>query len=303
MSVFDGGSSAAPVQWGVTPAVETDRTRKLSNRQVLELQQKQMDEQDGLLDVFSQTLDRTKEIALDIGDEVDEQNKLLDDMDKDVTQVNQRLRSATKRIKDVTKKSGSCFLWLIIVFLFLVFLAVLALSASARKSDRTPRAPAPEIVTLAPAFGPDATFNLISPNSYCLLSVPSHLAHHDPLLTATPHCSADQAAVKDTRLSFYRKKVAADPSGSEFYIAQTWQGTEKCLGQHHSRPRLMDCNAESLKFVEKARGANHKGRGAKHVLQVVSIKGSRCLIIKHNKVKIAKCKDNKRSKAQIELVL
>ncbi|OMH82549.1 putative syntaxin-8B [Zancudomyces culisetae] len=65
-------------------AEETERTRGLDNTQLLEMQNKAMEDQDSRLKDFAQILKRQKEIGHAIGQELEVHNQLLDDLGQDV---------------------------------------------------------------------------------------------------------------------------------------------------------------------------------------------------------------------------
>ncbi|KAF3904340.1 Syntaxin-51 [Arthrobotrys entomopaga] len=66
------------------PVAETDQTRQLDNTGVLQLQQQIMKSQDEDLEALLKAVGRQKQIGLEIGQELDEQNDFLDSLGVDV---------------------------------------------------------------------------------------------------------------------------------------------------------------------------------------------------------------------------
>ncbi|KAK6353711.1 hypothetical protein TWF730_008141 [Orbilia blumenaviensis] len=66
------------------PVPETDRTRQLDNSGVLQLQQEIMKSQNEDLEALLKTVVRQKQVGVEIGRELDEQNQLLDSLGVDV---------------------------------------------------------------------------------------------------------------------------------------------------------------------------------------------------------------------------
>jgi syntaxin 8 len=122
---FDGGSKSPAMRWG---AKETSETKELDNEGVLALQRKKMEEQDKLLDLLSESVDRQKDIAIGIGQQVDEHNELLDDLDREVRQTDTRLRKATDAVRKIGEKSSATCLWITICVLFLALIVVIFLA-------------------------------------------------------------------------------------------------------------------------------------------------------------------------------
>lgn len=114
-------SSTSAVQ-----ARETDRTAGLENRELLQMQQRVMDDQDAELAELEKTVNSTKHIALTINEELDLHQRLLDDLGDDVEVSQSRMRAAQKKLKLVMKNSGNCK-GLCVSILLMVGLAVVVL--------------------------------------------------------------------------------------------------------------------------------------------------------------------------------
>ncbi|RVD82977.1 uncharacterized protein DFL_007382 [Arthrobotrys flagrans] len=84
------------------PVPETDRTRQLDNTGVLQLQQEIMKSQDEDLEALLKAVGRQKQVGVEIGRELDEQNQFLDSLGVDVERVNDKIRVVKKRIKNIS---------------------------------------------------------------------------------------------------------------------------------------------------------------------------------------------------------
>ncbi|KAG9284289.1 hypothetical protein G9A89_002099 [Geosiphon pyriformis] len=89
------GNTAAPMP------VETEQTRGLDNDGLVKLQQQAMSDQDLHVEQFSALLHRQKHIGLAIGQELDIQNNMLDDLDNDVENMAGKLRYAQRKITNI----------------------------------------------------------------------------------------------------------------------------------------------------------------------------------------------------------
>ncbi|KAI0127402.1 PX domain-containing protein [Xylariales sp. AK1849] len=83
------------------PLPETERTRELDNRGVVQLQQQQMQEQDQDVDSLAKIIRRQKEMALEINREVEEQTSMLDHLNSDTDRLQGKTDIAKKRIKGI----------------------------------------------------------------------------------------------------------------------------------------------------------------------------------------------------------
>ncbi|KAJ3445885.1 syntaxin-51-related [Anaeramoeba flamelloides] len=111
------------------PLEETKETQGLDNEELLDLEKENLDKQDELIDKLDVSVQRQTQIALTINEELDEQKPLLDDIDTKMTKTNSKIVKNTKRLsrfEKLSKKKGMtciiCLLILVIVFLcFLLF--------------------------------------------------------------------------------------------------------------------------------------------------------------------------------------
>eukprot|EP00026_Physarum_polycephalum_P020777 Phypoly_transcript_23580.p1 GENE.Phypoly_transcript_23580~~Phypoly_transcript_23580.p1 ORF type:complete len:144 (+),score=22.24 Phypoly_transcript_23580:63-494(+) len=109
--------------WGAAPR-DTPQTEHLDNRQLLQMQKDTMQEQDQVLDILADSIGRQKEIALNIGKEVDEHNLLLDELDSKVSSTDSKIRAASRRVTRVAKASSTGIMWTVICILVLALIVV-----------------------------------------------------------------------------------------------------------------------------------------------------------------------------------
>ncbi|XP_029456184.1 syntaxin-8 isoform X2 [Rhinatrema bivittatum] len=81
-------------------------------------------EQDAGLDALSSVLSRQKQMGQDIGNELDEQNEIIDDLTNLVENTDDKIRTQTRRVKLVDKKSTSCGMLVVIVLLLIAIVVV-----------------------------------------------------------------------------------------------------------------------------------------------------------------------------------
>jgi regulator of vacuolar morphogenesis len=89
-------------KFGTAPPRETEITRTLDNAGLVQLQQNTMNEQDEALDMLSTIIRRQQQIGIAIGNELDLQNRLLEDLDEGVDRVAENLKGAGKKLDSVS---------------------------------------------------------------------------------------------------------------------------------------------------------------------------------------------------------
>ena len=84
-----------------------------------------INEQDEMLDVLNDRVKEIKFIAINIGDEFDEQNVLLDDMNNNMDNTNHILNNTNKRIDKIislAKNKYTCFIIILIIILVIIIM-------------------------------------------------------------------------------------------------------------------------------------------------------------------------------------
>lgn len=87
---------------------EPEETRGLGFDELRQQQQKIIQEQDAGLDALSSIISRQKQMGKEIGNELDEQNEIIDDLANLVENTDGKLRTETRRVTMVDRKSASC---------------------------------------------------------------------------------------------------------------------------------------------------------------------------------------------------
>ncbi|XP_009070565.1 PREDICTED: syntaxin-8, partial [Acanthisitta chloris] len=87
---------------------ESEETRGLGFDDLRQQQRRIIEEQDAGLDALSSIISRQKQMGQEIGNELDEQNEIIDDLTSLVENTDDKLRNQTWHVKMVDKKSTSC---------------------------------------------------------------------------------------------------------------------------------------------------------------------------------------------------
>ena len=93
-----GGTIPVRRVFGAKPQ-ETDTTRPLDDHGLLTLQKTQMEQQDEQLSQLANILRRQKDLGQAISQEIQEQNELLDELDRDVDKTSAKLKKADKVLR------------------------------------------------------------------------------------------------------------------------------------------------------------------------------------------------------------
>ncbi|KAG1057576.1 hypothetical protein G6F43_000590 [Rhizopus delemar] len=99
----------------------------LENSQILQLQQRIMDDQDQDLDDLSDAILRQRELGLLIGEELETHAILIDETDEMVDRTDERLRRAKKKLDYVGRKVKDNKSICIVIALVLIFFILVAL--------------------------------------------------------------------------------------------------------------------------------------------------------------------------------
>ncbi|XP_071969827.1 syntaxin-8 isoform X1 [Engystomops pustulosus] len=118
------GGAAGPPQYNPWVLEEPEETRNLGVGELRQQQQRMIAEQDAGLDALSSIIARQKQMGYDIGNELDEQNEIIDDLTNLVENTDSKVRNQTRHVKLVDKKSGSCAMMVVIVLLLIAIVVV-----------------------------------------------------------------------------------------------------------------------------------------------------------------------------------
>lgn len=120
-SPFGGGVSNRGYE-----AEETNRTQGYANTELLSQQQQTISDQDKGLSRISDIVKRQKEIGLTIGDEIDGQNELIEEITDKADTTGNRIQRQVRAINTVSQKEGNvCGYWAMIILLFVGIVAVI----------------------------------------------------------------------------------------------------------------------------------------------------------------------------------
>lgn len=114
-----GGAAANP--WLIN---ETEETRGLTFGEIKQQQQRIIEVQDAGLDALAAVISRQKIMGQEIGNELDEQNEIIDDLSHLVDKTDDRIRNETRRVKLIETKSASCGMLVVIVLLLVAIVVV-----------------------------------------------------------------------------------------------------------------------------------------------------------------------------------
>ena len=102
-----------------------DPTSEMSNTQIHTYHQQVLQEQDDQLDTLSESIGRQRHLAMQVGDELEGQVALLDEVDRGVDRHQGRLDGARKRLKGVSSKAKENWGMTTIVVLIVVLVLLI----------------------------------------------------------------------------------------------------------------------------------------------------------------------------------
>jgi syntaxin 8 len=98
-----------------------DPTEGLNNQQIHAYHQQVLQEQDDQLDTLSESIGRQRQLAMQVGDELEGQVALLDEVDRGVDRHQSRLDGAKNRLKGVSQKAKQNWGMTTVSLIFLSF--------------------------------------------------------------------------------------------------------------------------------------------------------------------------------------
>lgn len=84
-----------------------------------------LNDQNRGLEALSQVISRQKQLAIQIGDEVETQNEIIDDLAVTMENTDSRINNETQNIGMVDRKDATCSYYVVIVILFVAILVLL----------------------------------------------------------------------------------------------------------------------------------------------------------------------------------
>ena len=103
-----------------------DPTAEMSNQQIHQYHQQVLQEQDDQLDTLGESIGRQRHLSMQIGDELEGQVALLDDVDRGVDRHQSRLDGAARRLKGVGAKAKAN--WGVTTIIVLIVILVLLIA-------------------------------------------------------------------------------------------------------------------------------------------------------------------------------
>ncbi|XP_077461304.1 syntaxin-8 [Stigmatopora argus] len=103
---------------------ETDETSGLTFGEIKQQQQRIIEVQDEGLDALAAVISRQKIMGQEIGNELDEQNEIIDDLTHLVDKTDGRIHNETRRVQLLETKSASCGMMVVIVLLLIAIIVV-----------------------------------------------------------------------------------------------------------------------------------------------------------------------------------
>jgi syntaxin 8 len=108
------------------PATNIDQTG-MDNPQIHAHHTQVFRDQDEQLEILGQSIGRQRLLGIQMGDELDEQNELLDDVERGVDRHTSTLERARKRLGHVARKSKASGSWITIGILIIVLILVIVI--------------------------------------------------------------------------------------------------------------------------------------------------------------------------------
>jgi len=108
---------------------ETEETKDLTVDEIRQQQKFAIQEQDKGLDTLYDVVVRQKQMAQNIGQELDLQNEIIEDIVDHAGNTRERLIKETRHVAIVDRKSGTCTYWVIIFLLFVAIIVVAVVPA------------------------------------------------------------------------------------------------------------------------------------------------------------------------------
>lgn len=103
-----------------------DPTAEMSNQQIHAYHQQVLQEQDDQLDTLSESIGRQRHLSMQIGDELEGQVALLDEVDRGVDRHQSRLDGAKRRLKGVGEKARANWGMTTIIVLIVILVLLIA---------------------------------------------------------------------------------------------------------------------------------------------------------------------------------
>ncbi|GIZ41792.1 hypothetical protein CKM354_000508600 [Cercospora kikuchii] len=104
---------------------EAPNQDNLDNQQIHAYHKQVLREQDDQLDVLGQSIGRQRMLGIQMGNELDEQVELLDDIERGVDRHSNQLHGAQKRLTTFSRKARDNWNWITITILIIILVLVI----------------------------------------------------------------------------------------------------------------------------------------------------------------------------------
>ncbi|PIA89204.1 putative syntaxin-8B [Cercospora beticola] len=104
---------------------EAPNQDNLDNQQIHSYHNQVLREQDDQLDVLGQSIGRQRMLGIQMGNELDEQVELLDDVERGVDRHSNQLHGAQKRLTTFSRKARDNWNWITITILIIILVLVI----------------------------------------------------------------------------------------------------------------------------------------------------------------------------------
>jgi syntaxin 8 len=118
-------ASLFPTRYTDEPTPTPDPTSQMSNQQIHTYHAQVLQEQDEQLDTLSESIGRQRHLAMQVGDELEGQVALLDEVDRGVDRHQGRLDGAKRRLKGVSQKASQNWGMTTIVVLIVILVLLI----------------------------------------------------------------------------------------------------------------------------------------------------------------------------------
>jgi len=119
-----GGVGFGEAVGGFSRSEESEATRGVTTQAIKQSQEEALAQQDAGLDMLHTIIVRQKGMAQQIGNEVNSQNELIDDIGDRMDGTNARLLDTTQNVRVVDRKDKTCGYWFVIIILFIAIIVV-----------------------------------------------------------------------------------------------------------------------------------------------------------------------------------
>lgn len=105
--------------------VNSEEMKDWSNRQIYDNSQKKLKNQDAQVEEISGTVKKGKELTKELKNELGKQNLMLEDVEKDVDRVNNKMVKTRGKFENYIEKSSTCCIMTVIIVELIALICIL----------------------------------------------------------------------------------------------------------------------------------------------------------------------------------